>query len=71
MAFRLGYFKIFHKEAFYASYFSVRGENFDFNLLKDKKSVKEGLDQLTGMQMMTARDKERLKACWKLPMKCI
>ena len=58
MAFRLGYFKIFHKEAFYASYFSVRGENFDFNLFKDKKSVKEGLDQLSGIQMMTARDKE-------------
>lgn len=58
MAFRLGYFKIFHKEAFYASYFSVRGENFDFNLFKDKKSVKDGLDQLTGIQMMTARDKE-------------
>ena len=58
MAFRLGYFKIFHKKAFYASYFSVRGENFDFNLFKDKKSVKEGLDQLSGIQMMTARDKE-------------
>ncbi|AMP20158.1 hypothetical protein AZF37_02315 [endosymbiont 'TC1' of Trimyema compressum] len=58
MAFRLGYFKIFHKEAFYASYFSIRGENFDFNLFKDKKSVKDGLDQLSGIKMMTARDKE-------------
>ncbi len=58
MAFRLGYFKINYKEAFYASYFSVRGDAFDCNLFKDQETIKINLDRLKLENILNAREKE-------------
>ncbi|MDD2370677.1 MAG: PolC-type DNA polymerase III [Firmicutes bacterium] len=58
MAFRLGYFKINFKEAFYASYFSVRGDAFDLNLFKDQETVKSNLERLKLETFLNAREKE-------------
>ena len=58
MAFRLGYFKINYKEAFYASYFSVRGDAFDFNIFKDQETVKNNLDRLKSESFLNAREKD-------------
>jgi len=58
MAYRLGYFKINYKEAFYASYFSVRGNAFDFNIFKDKEIIKNNLDRLKSINILNAREKE-------------
>lgn len=45
MAFRLGYYKLNYKEAFYAAYFSVRGGVFDINLFHSKAMIKEELNR--------------------------
>lgn len=58
MAFRLGYFKINYKEAFYASYFSVRGDAFDFNIFKDKETIHSNLERLKLENNLNAREKE-------------
>lgn len=46
MAVRLGWYKIHHKEAFYASYFSVRGNLFDYNRFRNKVVIREELAKL-------------------------
>lgn len=58
MAFRLGYFKINFKEAFYASYFSVRGDAFDINIFKDKETIHSNLERLSIENILNAREKD-------------
>ncbi len=58
MAFRLGYFKINYKEAFYASYFSVRGDAFDINIFKDKETIHSNLEKLNLENFLNAREKD-------------
>lgn len=58
MAFRLGYFKINFKEAFYASYFSVRGDAFDINIFKDKETIHINLERLSIENNLNAREKD-------------
>jgi DNA polymerase-3 subunit alpha (Gram-positive type) len=48
MAYRIAYFKVHHPKAFYASYFTVRADDFDVeiidggkNLIKEKLSILE------------------------------
>lgn len=58
MAFRLGYFKINYKEAFYASYFSVRGDAFDYNIFKDQETIRSNLERLKLESNLNAREKD-------------
>lgn len=58
MAFRLGYYKINHKEAFYASYFSVRGDSFDYNLFKNKEEISKNLKKYDAESNLNAREKD-------------
>lgn len=57
-AFRLGYYKINFKEAFYASYFSIRGESFDYNLFVNKETIKNNLKKFEVENNLNTREKE-------------
>jgi len=47
MAFRIAYFKVYHPEAFYATYFTVRAEDFDYTLMcKGPNRVKSIIKEL-------------------------
>lgn len=46
MAFRLGYYKLYHKEAFYAAYFSVRGNLFDIRIFQDLPKIQAGMERI-------------------------
>jgi len=47
MAFRIAYFKVYYPEAFYVSYFTVRGDDFDIDLvLGGKEVVRERIREL-------------------------
>ncbi|HEX3032140.1 MAG TPA: PolC-type DNA polymerase III [Bacillota bacterium] len=39
MAFRIAYFKVYYPEAFYATYFTVRGDDFDADLIVQGREV--------------------------------
>lgn len=58
MAVRLGWFKVYRKEAFYAAYFSVRGDAFDFNLFRDKETIRANLVRLKNEAGNGAKEKE-------------
>lgn len=47
MAFRIAYFKVHYPEAFYATYFTVRADDFDAELiLQGPKKIKETISQI-------------------------
>lgn len=47
MAFRIAYFKVHHPAAFYATYFSVRADEFDADIVvKGEKVVRETMEQI-------------------------
>ncbi|MDO4720306.1 MAG: PolC-type DNA polymerase III [Peptostreptococcaceae bacterium] len=47
MSFRIAYFKVFHKEAFYATYFTMKAEDFDLELIaKGKGAIVSKLREL-------------------------
>ena len=47
MAFRIAWFKVYYPEAFYATYFSVRADTFDANIIsKGPDSVKEAIEDI-------------------------
>lgn len=64
MAFRLGYYKLYHKEAFYAAYFSVRGNLFDIRIFQDLPKIKGGMERIQTRKKLegslTAVEKELL-----------
>lgn len=39
MAFRIAYFKVYYPKAFYATYFTVRGDDFDADLIVQGREV--------------------------------
>lgn len=47
MAFRIAYFKVYYPKAFYATYFTVRADDFDGELiLKGQKAIKEAIKEI-------------------------
>ncbi len=59
MAVRIAYFKVYYPEAYYATYFSVRADDFDADLIcKGPGAIKAKLDELYELgNKATAKDK--------------
>lgn len=59
MAFRIAYFKVFHKEAFYAAFFTTKAEDFDLEIiLKGKEIVLANLKAIEAKgNEVTAKEK--------------
>lgn len=62
MAFRIAYFKVHYKEAFYATYFTVRADDFDYaTILKGREFIREKIrDFENRMNMLSQKDKNLL-----------
>jgi DNA polymerase-3 subunit alpha (Gram-positive type) len=62
MSYRIAYFKVHHPEAFYATYFTTKAQDFDAHLvLKGQEAVKEKIKELEGLSnQMTAKEKNLL-----------
>ncbi|MGJ7044448.1 PolC-type DNA polymerase III [Thermoanaerobacterium thermosulfurigenes] len=43
MAFRIAYFKVHHPEAFYATYFTVRADEFNLDMMDSLEKIKENI----------------------------
>lgn len=59
MAIRIAYFKVYYPKAYYATYFSVRADDFDADLIvKGEEKIKEKMDELYAMgNNVTQKDK--------------
>ncbi len=59
MAIRIAYFKVYYPNAYYATYFSVRADDFDADLIvKGEEKIKEKMDELYAMgNNITQKDK--------------
>lgn len=62
MSFRIAYFKVYHKEAFYCTYFTTKANDFDAELiLQGKEVIKEKIDGLESNEnSLTAKEKNLL-----------
>ncbi len=62
MAFRIAYFKVHHPEAFYASYFSVRADDFDYeSMCKGMSILESSINELEEKgNSATAKEKNKL-----------
>jgi len=62
MSFRIAYFKVHYPEAFYATYFTTKAQDFDASLvLKGKETVNEKIRELEPLSNdMTAKEKNLL-----------
>lgn len=73
MAYRIAYFKVYHKEAYYATYFSIRASDFDYeSMCHGKAQLEEHMKELsnrdgvtdpaTGKQLqLSKKEKDTLK----------
>lgn len=60
MAFRVAYFKVHHPMAFYATYFTIKGADFDVDYaLCEPDEIKKELNNLAIMQDKNVKDKNR------------
>ncbi len=58
MAFRIAYFKVHYPLQFYAAYFTIKGDQFDPELvLKGKEAIKRRLQELRNMPNKDVQDK--------------
>ncbi|NEZ46083.1 PolC-type DNA polymerase III [Clostridium niameyense] len=59
MAIRIAYFKVYYPKAYYATYFTVRADDFDADLIvKGEEKIKEKMDELYAMgNNITQKDK--------------
>ncbi len=62
MSFRIAYFKVHYPEAFYATYFTTKAQDFDAQLvLQGKEAVFNKIKELEGIQNnMTAKERNLL-----------
>ncbi|MDD3839668.1 MAG: PolC-type DNA polymerase III, partial [Clostridia bacterium] len=62
MAFRIAYFKVHYPEAFYATYFTVRADDFDADLISSgKQAVKNKIEELeSANSKLTQKEKNLL-----------
>ncbi|AZT90807.1 PolC-type DNA polymerase III [Caldicellulosiruptor changbaiensis] len=62
MAFRIAYFKVHYKEAFYATYFTVRADDFDYaTILKGREFIRQKIrDMENRMNTLSQKDKNLL-----------
>ncbi len=62
MSFRIAYFKVYHPEAFYATYFTIKASDFDADLvIKGKETVKSKIEDLEkNFNDLTAKEKNLL-----------
>ncbi len=61
MAFRIAYFKVYHPAAFYASYFSVRADEFDADItVKGIESIKDKMLEIQKKGKGTTQREEKL-----------
>ena len=62
MSFRIAYFKVYYPEAFYATYFTIKANDFDADfVLKGKEAVQEKINYLEKLgNNMTAKEKNLL-----------
>ncbi len=58
MAFRIAWYKINYPEAFYATYFTVRADEFDLEIIRQgPRYIKSALKKLNAVQRLSAREK--------------
>ncbi|WP_446899511.1 PolC-type DNA polymerase III [Clostridium sp. LBM24168] len=59
MAMRIAYFKVYYPEAYYATYFTVRADEFDVDvIIKGEDSIKKKMDEIYAMgNNATQKDK--------------
>jgi DNA polymerase-3 subunit alpha (Gram-positive type) len=62
MGLRVAYYKVHHPREYYATYFTVRADDFDAStMLGDYNGVKKAVKELDGMEnKLTAKEKNRL-----------
>uniref|UniRef100_A0A7C5Z5D4 DNA polymerase III PolC-type n=1 Tax=Caldicellulosiruptor owensensis TaxID=55205 RepID=A0A7C5Z5D4_9FIRM len=62
MAFRIAYFKVHYKEAFYATYFTVRADDFDYaTILKGRDAIRQKIRDLENrISSLSQKDKNLL-----------
>ena len=61
MAFRIAYFKVHYPQAFYATYFTVRADDFDAEIiLQGPEKVKETILEIDKKDNITAKEKRAL-----------
>ncbi len=65
MAFRIAYYKIYHKKEYYSAYFSIRASSFDHEIMtKGYKYLKVNIDRIKEKEedeKLTAKEKDLLK----------
>ncbi len=62
MAFRIAYFKVHYPLAFYAAFFSTKGDEFDVKtILKGKESIKQRLSELAKNRKKDVKEKNEEK----------
>ncbi len=62
MAYRIAWFKVYHKEAYYAAFFSIRASDFDYETMcHGKAQLEEHMNELKGRDDLSKKEKDTIK----------